>query len=321
MDLGGGRIPEWGKDHTNWKKLAVRDDEPVMPESFGPDWDQAVALRTNLEHLKKELQALCAPLEAVVKAQEKIIALEALIKTQGPPPQADVDAAKAAEAYIACEKFDGAKPGMAFGTGPEGPGYYNQLEAYEKKAADALKAEKGNVRKRKALDKQVAQCTQKLESTAITQLRERTKCVDGTQFKRLRPKIERVIAEALVGGMTQQHYREKWSVGLKRVTEDIFRAFSVTMLKVIKEFKQKAIDEGILKVEAPPVVPDAVGTEKENADPVERVPMTPRDGCPEEAAAAAALTLSAEQVATLKGLLAGNDKALLYFAQIESGGA
>ena len=42
MDLGGSRIPEWGEAHTNWKKLAVREDEPVMPESFGPDWDAAV---------------------------------------------------------------------------------------------------------------------------------------------------------------------------------------------------------------------------------------------------------------------------------------
>lgn len=324
VDIGGSRIPEWGKDHANWKKLAVREDEPKTLDSYGPDWDAAVELRTNLEMLKKQVQGLCAPLEAVVKAQEKITALEKMIAAQLPPDEAEVAAAKEAPAYIAAEKFDSKKPGMAFGTGPEGVGYYSQHEAYEKKAKDAVKAEKANARKRKALEKQVAQCSQKLESTAVTTLRAGMCCVDGTQFKGLRKKIERLIVEALAGGMSQQHYREKWSVGLKRVTEEIFRAFSVTMLKVVKELKQKAIDEGILKLEPPPVVPDEAGTEseKENSDPeaADAPAMTPRE-CAGEEQPAAALTLSAEQLAALKGLLAGNEKALNYLGQIESGSA
>ena len=141
-------------------------------------------------------------------------------------------------------------------------------------------------------------------------------CVDGTQFQGLRKKIERLIDESLAGGMSQQHYREKWSVALKRVTEEIFRAFSVTMLKKVKELKKKAIDDGILKVEPPPVVPAAPGaaeSDKENSDPTEPA-MTPRD-C---AGGETALTLSAEQLTTLKGLLVGNEKALQYLSQIES---
>eukprot|EP01043_Picozoa_sp_COSAG02_P040036 COSAG02_NODE_3207_length_7169_cov_2.626874_4_plen_353_part_00 len=315
VDTGGSRVPEWGKDHANWKALAVREDEPKTLDSYGPEWDAAVELRSNLETLKNHVQGLCAPLEAVVKAQEKITALETLIESQAPPDQAEIDAAKEAPAYIAAEKFEGKKAGMAFGTGPQGVGYYSQLEAYEKKAKDAVKAEKANARKRKALEKQVAQCSQKLESTAVTTLRATLCCVDGTKFQGLRKKVERLIDEALKGGMSQQHYREKWSVALKRVTEEIFRAFSVTMLKVVKELKQKAIDEGILKLEPPPVVPAEAATvdaEKENSDP-EQPAMTPL-GCGE----GTALVLNAEQLSTLKDLLAGNEKALSYLSQIES---
>lgn len=295
----------------------MREDEPKTLESYGPEWDAAVELRSNLETLKKHVQCLCAPLEAVVKAQEKISALDALIEAQGPPEQAEMDAAKEAPAFIAAEKFEGKKAGMAFGTGPQGVGYYSQLEIYEKKVADAAKAEKVNARKRKALEKQVVQCSQKLESTAVSTLRATLCCVDGTQFQGLRKKVERLITEALVGGMSQQHYREKWSVGLKRVTEEIFRAFSVTMLQKVKALKQKAIDDGILKLEPPPVVPAAAAaadSDKENSDP-KQAAMTPR-GC--EGGEEVALTLNPEQLATLKTLLAGNEKALQYLSQIVS---
>ena len=300
VDTGGSRVPEWGKAHANWKELAVREDDDAPLESYGPEWEAAVALRDSMGELKKAVQGLCAPLEAVVKAQEKLNGLDALIKAQEAPPSAEeLAAAKEGPEFIAAEAFDGAKPGFAFKTGEQGVGYYSQAAVLQKQLTAATRAEKANARKRKALDKQIASCTAKLESTAVTTLRERMCCVDGTEFARLRPKMEKLITEALAGGMSQQHYREKWSVGLKRVTEEIFRAFSVTMLARVKDLKTKAT--------AAANTHDAPAAGKENSP----------SGVEEEGVA---LTLSAEQVATLKGLLAANEKALSYLCQLEGGG-
>jgi hypothetical protein len=64
---------------------------------------------------------LAAPLEAVVKAGEKLAELEALTKAAAAAPVTEVDLQTLAEmpGFMPADDFEGAKPGFSFKTGAQ----------------------------------------------------------------------------------------------------------------------------------------------------------------------------------------------------------
>jgi hypothetical protein len=240
VNTGEKLIPEGMEAHTNWKNLAINDDND-KENDFGEEFRSISELRDRMNGLKKSVQALCMPTDTLVKARAKVAALE--ITAGGGtdmPSDADLEAAAAGPEYIAAEAFDGARPGFAFGTGEHGQGYYNQGEKLKKAKAAATRAANGAKRKVAQAQKGVVTAQKRLEGT-VQSLRVATQCLEGTQFSsgslNLNSSIERLVAEALDSELTEQKFKERWSVDLKRVTEACFSSHN-SLLTRLKEIKR-----------------------------------------------------------------------------------
>jgi len=287
VPLNGAKIPEKMEAHRDWKKLALRKDEPAAPLDLGPEHAAACKLRDDLLKLKKCLIALCSPLEAVVKANDKLAEIETFAATEKAAPISKEDLATLEQMpdFVPKDEFEGARSGFSFKLGPQGTGYYNMSKEMKAMEAGAARSQKAVERKRKTLQKQVDQATKRLETQAVAELSEQLFCVDGTKF-RLRKKIEALIKLALAGGMSLKTYREDWSVQQKRLTEQIFRYHSVDMLAEIKALKNAAGFSLVVPLETT-TLNSTAETNKENAAP-EVGGGSAKDAVPAPAAAPAA---------------------------------
>jgi len=63
--IGGARVPT----SMHGPEVAP-DSSTAAPESYGPEYDRVFALRTNLGNLKKAIDALNPPLEAMLRLQQ-----------------------------------------------------------------------------------------------------------------------------------------------------------------------------------------------------------------------------------------------------------
>ena len=254
------KIPKGMEAHKNWQafkeqeapdfSVACNLPSAAAAETFGAKFEALTTLRAQMTTLKKAVQSMCAPVDKVVTAKEKLAKLDAecaaaAAKAAAPEPEASGAAAAALPAdapeFVACAAFDGARPGYAFKTEEQGVGYYllkGPTEA-EKKAARAAEArrEKADARKRARLQKVVdKEC--KTRDETFAKLRETAACVRDTKYHSLEGKIGALMADGLKE-MTVKQFREGLSVRVKRTTEICFR-YSDNILVDLKKIKAEA---------------------------------------------------------------------------------